>query len=426
MLLVAGVTASAQSGAYNDYTPYSVYGIGTLHLQGTTWNAGMGGIGIANRNKRFVNLLNPASATARDSLSFMADFGLSGRVSLYRQEDVKSANNLMNINDFVISFPLFRNTAAMIGITPFSDTGYNFTYVETDKNLIGKTGPQAYSAGGAGGTYQFFAGGAVTFWKRLSLGAEYILFFGDIEKNVNMAFSESTFRSIQSGNILQLRGSTAKVGLQYEQPLGGGTVLTGGATYRLKSRMRGNTTEYAYATLSSLTDTLRHKETDLGASKSLHFGDELGVGLSLRGSDRWMAEFDYTRSDWRSSGFDAANGFSNSSRYVFSSSVGQSFRAGFEFTPNRNDIRYFLRRCTYRGGAYYEQSYFRLDGKPVDSYGITIGMTLPVFRGYNGLSVAADIGRRGTLRDGMIRETYLGFHLGMNIFDIWFQKPRYE
>ena len=424
--LFAGIISYAQGGTYNDYTPYSVYGVGNLHTLGSAQNMGMGGVGIATRNKRFVNYINPASVTARDSLSFMADFGMSGRASIYGQDDIISANNLFNINNFVLSFPIYRSSAMLFGITPFSNTGYDFTYVEQNKDLIGITGPQAYTATGSGSIYQFFAGAAVTFWKRLSLGAEYILYFGDIEKNVTLNFTNSSFRSIQSGHSLQLRGSTAKFGLQYEQPFGGSTVMTAGATYRLKAGMRGNTTDYSYATLSSLTDTLRHKETVLDGQGSLTFGDELGVGLSLRGGDRWMAEFDYTRTGWTGSGLDGTNGFSNFSAYRFSAAEGQAFRAGFEFTPNRNDIRYFLRRCTYRGGVYYDQSYYRLDGKTVDSYGITLGMTVPVFRGYNGVTVAVDLGRRGTLQSGMIRENYLGFHVGFNIFDIWFQKPRYE
>lgn len=424
--LLAGVSASAQSGAGNDYSPYSVYGVGNIQHPGSAYNMGMGGVGIATRNKRFVNYLNPASATARDSLSFMADFGLSGRASIYRQENIKSANNLFNINNFVLSYPLWPNTAMMVGIMPYSSTGYSFTYIEQDKDMIGVTGPQAYSATGAGGLYQFFAGGAATFWKRLSVGAQYIFYFGEIDKTVNLSFSNAAFRSIQSGHILQLRGSTAKFGLQYDQPLGGPVVATVGATYKLKAGMRGHTTDYAYATLSSLTDTLRNKEVVLGKDSPLQFGDELGVGVALRGGDRWMAEINYLRSNWNTSGLDAVNGFSNVSAYKFSAAAGQSFRAGFEFTPNRNDIRYFLRRCTYRGGVYYDQSFYRLDGKPVDSYGITLGATIPVFRGYNGVSFALDLGRRGTANNGMIRENYIGFHIGFNIFDIWFQKPRYE
>ena len=52
-------------------------------------------------------------------------------------------------------------------------------------------------------------------------------------------------------------------------------------------------------------------------------------------------------------------------------------------------------------------------------------MTLPVFRWYNGLTVGVDMGRRG-LSGNDVKETYIGFNLGMNMFDIWFKKPRYE
>ena len=61
----------------------------------------MGGVGIATRNNRYINYLNPAAVTARDSLSFMADFGLQQSNNIYKQGDIKSAHNTFNIYDFV-------------------------------------------------------------------------------------------------------------------------------------------------------------------------------------------------------------------------------------------------------------------------------------------------------------------------------------
>ena len=52
-------------------------------------------------------------------------------------------------------------------------------------------------------------------------------------------------------------------------------------------------------------------------------------------------------------------------------------------------------------------------------------MTIPVFRWYNGLTMGLDFGRRG-LATSQVKETYFGFNLGFNIFDIWFQKRPYE
>ena len=80
----------------------------------------------------------------------------------------------------------------------------------------------------------------------------------------------------------------------------------------------------------------------------------------------------------------------------------------------------------YRAGAYYETANFTYGGSTITSSGITLGVTFPVFRWYNGLSIGLDFGRRGTLQNNLIRETYFRVNASMNIHDIWFQKPKYE
>jgi hypothetical protein len=157
------------------------------------------------------------------------------------------------------------------------------------------------------------------------------------------------------------------------------------------------------------------------------FADEVGVGISFKGGEKWMAEFDYLRSGWNRSGFDGISGLGATGEAVFSSTVSQSFRAGFEIVPNRNDIRYYLRRCSYRAGVYYDQSYYKLNGQNVNSLGLTFGITLPVFRWYNGISLGVDIGQRSRAKDvSMVRERYAKFVIGFNIHDIWFQKHQYN
>ena len=423
--IVMCICARAQEGAHGAYSPYSIYGIGDISKEGTAFNKGMGGTGIATRNKRFINYLNPASVTARDSLSFMADFGLSQKNTVYRQGDIKSANNTFNIYDFVMSFPIYRSSAFMVGITPFSDVGYDFSSIETDPEIIGNTGNITYDSFGSGSIYQVFFGAGVTFWKRLSLGAEAIYYFGNIDKVTNMDYSNSSYRSINSGNDLSINAFTGKFGLQYEQKIAGNVSMTLGATYRLGTGMKGYATEYRYANLSSVSDTLRYN-VDTLASSGLRIADEIGVGIALKGGDKWSVEFDYLRSDWTRSGFDGARGFGVSGDSKFSSTVSQSFRAGFELVPNRNDIRYFFKRCAYRGGIYYDQSYYKLDGNNVNTMGITLGITLPVFRWYNGLTLGVDLGQRASARNNMIRERYAMFVVGFNIHDIWFQKPKYN
>ena len=430
VFMLIGVCASAQDGTYGAYSPYSIYGVGEVSKGGTAYTRSMGGVGIASRNKRFINITNPAAVTARDTLSFMADFGLVQKNTLFSQGDLRSAKNTFNIYDFVMSFPIWKSSAFMVGITPFSDVGYDFSHVEKDPSIIGHTGNITYDSYGTGSVYQIFLGAGATLWKRFSVGAELIYYFGNIDKVVNMDYANTSYRSINSGNDIAVRGVTGKFGLQYEQKLGGDVSIIAGATYRLGTNLTGYSTSYRYANQSSVSDTLNFRVDTLKGS-GLKFGDELGVGISVKGGDKWAAEFNYTRSDWTQSGMGSAAGFAVKGNMNFTPAVSQSFRAGFEIVPNRNDIRYYLKRCAYRAGVYYDQEYYKVNGNDIHTYGITLGVTLPVFRWYNGISIGVDFGQRAfnprtASESNVVREQYVSFNLGFNIHDIWFQKPRYN
>ena len=280
LFLVIPLSALAQDGAYGAYTPYSIFGIGELRMEGSAYNRSMGGVGIATRNKRFINYVNPASITAKDSLSFMADIGLSQKNSIYQQGNLKSGNNTFNMYDFILSFPIYRSSAFIVGITPFSDLGYDFKTKVTDPSIIGHTGNVTYTASGNGSVYQVFAGAAATFWKCFSVGAEVIYYFGSLDKTYNQTFADASYNSVTSTDNLLIRATTGKFGLQYEQSLGRGSSLVIGATYKLKTGIRGRTV--SSETLGSISDTLRYNTSN---NSAVSIADEFGVGISFRKSD---------------------------------------------------------------------------------------------------------------------------------------------
>ena len=421
--------AGAQT--YGSYTPYSFFGVGDISTPGTAYNKTMGGVGTATRSNRFINPVNPAAVTARDSLAFMADFSLYGENRYFRQNDIKSAGNTFNINDLILTFPIYGPSAMMFGISPYSGTGYGYTYSYDDPSIIGKTGNITYTAKGQGALYQAFVAAGVTFFKRLSVGAQFNYIFGQTKKEYYETFSNSSYNGAQNGFDMQLSGTSWKFGVQYEQPLGPTSKLTLGATYNLKARLGGTVEGYKYSTGSAATDTLFYKNLNLSSDAKVYLASELGAGLSYSFADKFMVEFDYSRSDWRGNGFDSTMGFmgntvTTSSRSSFKSDVAEAFRLGMEIVPNRNDIRYYLKRCAYRAGAYYKKDYFMMDGHTIGSMGITLGATLPVFRWYNGLTVGMEIGQRGMLDGNLFRERYINFSVGMNIFDVWFRRYQYE
>ena len=212
-LMVPFVASAQTDGTYSGYSPYSVYGIGQIHSSGTAWNRSMGGVGVAARNKRFINIMNPASITARDSLSFMTDFGLTSKFTLFTQEGKAALNNTVNIEDFVLSFPLWNHTAMMVGVTPLSDVGYQIT----SSNIDLYTTRNTFVSSGNGGVYQVFAAFAGTLWNRLSLGVQGMYVFGNINKSATQSYADESYRTYHSGDSLQVNNLGVKFGLQYEQ-----------------------------------------------------------------------------------------------------------------------------------------------------------------------------------------------------------------
>lgn len=426
--ILCGLFSYAQTGtgAYGSYSPYTVYGVGDLARGGTSFNQSMGGVGVATRNKRYINIMNPAAVTARDSLSFMADFGLSGTNKVFRQGDLKSANNTFDIVNFVISFPIWRSSAMMVGICPFSGVGYDFTYEETQKEIIGQINNVTHQFYGQGTLNTLFIDAGATFFKRLSVGAELDFIFGTLDEYSNVLFASESQRPLTGGYTSVVRGFTGRFGLQYEQRFGKQSSITLGATYRLRTKVLGDATNYMFAKAGEVVDSIKISQTKI-QDLDLKFGDELGVGINYRFGDKFSLEFNYLRSNWSKTRFDNLEGFMvrTESGKNFTGSTANSFRLGFEYVPARNDVRYYFRRCSYRAGLYYEDSYYKFDGYNINQRGITLGMTFPVFKWYNGISVGLDIGSRGTLKNDMVRETYTTISIGFNIHDYWFHKHKY-
>lgn len=427
LLSLNSINAQNVEGSLGTFTPYSMYGLGDLSTQGTAYHKGMGGIGAGIRSNRYVNYLNTASITQRDTLSFMMDFGVQNKNLYTADSRTTSAYNTFGMFNFAMSFPIYKKSAFILGITPVSDVGYKFRTKETDLDLINELGDITYLKKGSGGVNRIFLGGAMTFAKYISIGLEGSYYFGEIARESDVSISSYTvegsentsYNYINTGNSSSIRGFGAKASLQYSQPLGQEMNLTIGATYGFSSDLNSNFTKYAYSiALSQVSvDTTMHTVS----KEKITLPAELTVGFSLAKRDKWSIGFDYLRQDWSETSFPETPGVN------FKGDVMQSFKGGFEFIPNRYDIRYYMKRVTYRGGVYHNKSYMNFNGHQINSTGVTLGMTLPITQRYHtGISVALDLGQRGTTSNNLIRERYFIFSINLNLHDIWFQQFRYD
>ena len=417
-IVSVNVAKAQTTDALGTYTPYSLFGIGDIEKNGTAFNKGMGGIGVGVRDSRFINYTNPASITERDTLSFMFDFGMNQKNIYSSDGEARSAFNTANMQNVVFTAPLYKKSALIVGVTPFSSVGYKFNSVETDKELLSKYGNIVYQKYGTGSINQMFVGGAMNLFKNFSLGAEFIYYFGALNRYSNVLFSsDASIRDINTGWDYDINAVSGRIGAQYFGRIAKNTVLTLGATYRFESNMAGDYTRYACASSSSQIDTISFTITP---GYKVEIPAVFAAGLSVNKKDKWMIGFDYVRQDWNDSFFGETSGID------FKPSASTSYKLGIEFIPNRYDIRYYLKRVTYRLGAYYDKTYINLNGNQVNAAGLTFGMSMPIFRWYNAITWSVDLGQRGSLENNMVRERYVQFNLNFNLHDMWFIKKKYQ
>ena len=414
--------------AYDAFSPYSMYGIGNLETLGSQNSLSMGGIAIGDRNKSYINWVNPAAVTAREDRAFMLDFGVTHKDIFYFAdastsiEDtdsgmLHSVNNLFNIHHIIMSLPLGKRVAFKAGIMPFSATGYQFVSREYADNVLLEMGDVEYQKTGKGGIYQIVLGGGWKIVDNLSIGVDGIYYLGNtVHASTTDFTTNSHYREISRSWSSVSRGFGAKAGVQYTINVKKDMDLTLGATYKIGSTMGGTHTDLITANTSSSIDTISNNVKNL----DYRIPAEIGAGFTLRKTDKWMFGFDYTTQDWSTTTFDNAPGID------VATIRSQSFRLGGELTPNKYDIRYYSNRITYRGGLYYTQGYIAVNNTPINSYGLTFGASFPIGNRLTSLAMSVDIGQMGTLANNLVRENYVKLNVGINLFDLWFYKPLYR
>lgn len=430
-LAVTGIMCCAATAVFaqtddatNTFTPYSLYGLGDLTRPGIAYNLGMGGVGTGVRTPRMINLVNPAALTAHDSLAFMFDFGIENQnyysTNYTAGKKQTSAANNMNIHHIVMSFPVYKRVIVGFGLLPYSSVGYDMQRMEKSDNVIANMGHTRYRYTGEGGITQGVLSVGVPIGKRLSLGGQAQYYFGSIDRYSIVDFEEgSGYSDLTTGQLLKVGNFGFSLGAQYEQPLKNDLVLTVGATWQFATKIGKREIDFAYTTTSSLVDTVAWN-TNTGDLMSLPA--TVSAGFSLHKFDRWMFALDYVFQDWRNSGFEKQSFMQKTFKVTPSHLV----RTGFEWIPSRTNFRNYFKRCSYRAGFSYENTYMQFSGYNINDVSATIGVGFPINRWNNSVNFSAEVGRRGTTRNDLIRETYVKFSFSFSVYDIWFIKPKIE
>ncbi|GHV00527.1 hypothetical protein FACS1894159_06410 [Bacteroidia bacterium] len=424
LLLVAPFTARAQNSSLNAYSPYSMYGIGDIGLQGPTQTRSMGATGVAYRSPVTVNNLNPASLGGVGQKAFLFDVGLEG-ANYYlgsRGLDGQMRNtsfNTFNIKDISLAFPVGRGVGFSVSMTPFSEVGYRIERMEDDPDILSTLGQVKYTHIGQGGITQYKAGLGVALTKRFSLGANLIYYKGEIDRmyyiTVLPTMTKESYNSVNAVNYSNISKFYGAFGFQWNLLATSKRMLSLGATYQPGGKLGMNTTRYIPSSNMS-QDTIANITTRM----PFKMPSTLRAGVCYA-NEKWLLSADYIFQNW------SANKQSESPivKYVNTNSV----RFGAEITPNRGDFRHTLNRWSYRAGLRYDQYYMDIRNTRLADAAVTFGVGIPIkMGGPSSINIGVEAGRQGRTTNGLVQTNYFKILLSLSMFgdDFWFVQPKYD
>ncbi|RYU86927.1 hypothetical protein EWM62_17405 [Mucilaginibacter terrigena] len=404
-------------------SPYSRYGIGEISPMLLPQNVAMGGIGVAtNRINNFstINPVNPASYAAI-GLTVM-DIGLYGKFNTLEKTGQKSqTNSNFRLSHIAFGIPLSKRSAISFGLMPYSEVGYNYRQIsqlapDTIANYI-------YS--GDGGLSKFYLGYGFGIGKHLSIGANISYIFGSLKETQSTevpALPGFLNSRIEEGNSIS--GLNYDYGIQYAIDLSEKRHLTFG--YSASANTKLNTVN-SYIVSSYYrdangdegvaTDSIINNQQP-SAKIQLPMVNRFGV--SFQSDGKFLIGADYTMSNWSKLTVAGVNKGLRDSK---------TFNLGGQFTPNINSLSSYFAAVDYRLGFIYDQTYLNVNNTDIKRYAATFGLGLPL-RSNNSsfykINIGAEIGKRGTLVNSLVKENYINVHLSFSINDKWFQKYKFD
>ena len=446
LIFACAGNALAQGGAaVTAYSPYTMFGIGELQTIGTAPMRAMGGVGVAWYSTQMPSLVNPAGYSATLQKSFIFGFGAEANFLQNSQRKygsageylrtAKNAKNTANFHEIAVQFPLTKKLGLGLSLMPYSSVGYKMSFIDLNDEITGNVGPASYTYSGDGDVTEVKLGVGWEPFKGFSIGLAAKYYWGKISHNYTAAIEnnfvgEGSLFSVIGEDEYAISNFKFQAGILWNIIANEKQMLTLGATYDYGGSLRPKVTKSIY--LNDTYETVAYKETDISQMCLPH---SIKAGLMYQNA-KFMAAVEYEFGAW---------GSANAGRFEEQMSNGMlvkyvdthTAKVGFAYTPNRFDVRNYLKRMAYRTGFRYSNYYQTYNGKGIQQIAVTAGIGFPIkFMGTSSIDICFEYGLRGSHatfenmgeRIGLIRQDYFKIGLGLSLFgeDYWFVRPKYD
>lgn len=403
-------TVYAQVGV----TPYSTQGIGNLTRPGLVHNHSMGGIGVGTGSGLNINYANPAMLYKNTLSSF--DVAFSFERTTQRRNDENAVINQGGINYGVFAFPIIANRwSASLGMMPYSTVGYR----QQEDLADGANGPSSRRIReGSGGLNLVSFSHGVRLYKNLAIGVRLGYLFGGITETRSIFLTGTSGLTSVYEDQLYYSDLLIEPSLYFGQKIGKRTSLNLGVVYQPATQVRATQDVSFTSQVPGANTPVPGQDIVDDQQGEVRLPQKLSAGLSIDQYLKYTIGVDVTYQAWEefeSYGTGQNEGMQNSF----------GLAAGGQFIPNASSVNSYLARVAYRLGGHYRNLPFAVNGQQISEFGIDFGLSLPVSN-LSSINLAFEVGNRGTIEQGLIRENYARATLGVTFNDRWFIRRKFD
>ncbi|HRP89730.1 MAG TPA: hypothetical protein PKX92_06800 [Edaphocola sp.] len=402
-------------------SPYSRFGLGNISDAKSVVLKGMAGVANGYASEHEINTTNPASYTYLKSTAF--NFGISGQSLSAKIGNTVTQSSTMTIDHLNLAFPLVQQHLAInFGYTPISSAYYN----SRDSIMIDNIkGFKTYN--GTGGLHYGFVGVSGG-WGGFSAGVNAGYLFGNYRNSSYFALDTGyalTTRITDTSTNMNYGSLYFKGGLMYKAKLKKDHYLSVGATASISNKLNAIRNGYLVASTTGQTvvDTVSASYNEKGA---MTLPANYGFGIHFGKQNNYDFGVDFEYADWQK-----FSRFSGNPEFGVGTNA-YRLAAGGEILPNpKATTKQYFSAITYRVGAYYGKDYFNINNTAINYYGGTFGVQLPFRPSPNSeqigaLNLSLDLGNRGTIQNGLAKEFYTKFSVGVKFNAKWFERFKFN
>lgn len=409
-------------------SPYSAYGLGDLKSSSFPQTKAMGGISMGIRKMggayNMINTANPASYSSIGLTTFDIGAGMVSR-QLNQRGTLAEHDSNIGISHIAFAMPINKKSALSFGLLPYSEIGYQNKTSTIINNTSNSTAVD-YIRAADGGLSKVYLGYGLAIIPNLSIGVNAAYLFGSLNQSTSTENPQETNTLNSREQVIRSIGAVnLDYGLQYTMEASRKSKVTIGYAGAIVTKFNVVNTK----TTSSYRKDFSSGNETISLGSPFTFDDVSSiwtipmthtVGFAFEKTNKLLVGADASYCKWNDLREGTVNpGLNNS----------YSIAAGAQLTPDINAIGSYFKLVDYRFGLKYDKTYINIDTRDIDQYAVTFGLGLPLRSNrlaFYKVNFSTEIGTRGTLEDGLVRENYVKFSLGFTMNDKWFIKSKFD